>query len=53
MPSNEAADDFSLAGRLKRRLVAAFLARRNQRDDLCPVDQKVLQPGIDLVEAPA
>jgi hypothetical protein len=49
---DETADDFGLTSRLKRRLVSAFLARRDQRDDFRSVDQKILQPRIDLVETP-
>jgi hypothetical protein len=51
--SNKSPNDLSLACRLKGRLVAVLLACRHQRDDLRPVDQKVVQPVIDLVETPA
>jgi hypothetical protein len=51
--SDEPAYDFGLACRLKRRLVIVFLAGGNERDDLCPVDQQVLQLVVDLVEAAA
>ena len=51
--SDEAADDLGLAGRLKRRLVAVFLAGCDQRDDRRPVDQQVLQLVVDLVQMPA
>src|SRR6266567_877067 len=51
--SDKSANDLDLACWLKRRLVAVFLAGRDHRHDLRPIDQKVVQPVIDLVETPA
>ena len=53
MTSDEPADDFGLARRLIRRPVAVLLAGCDQRHDLRPVDQQVLQLVVDLVQAPA
>jgi len=53
MTSDEPADDLGLAGRLKRGLIAVFLAGCDQRHDLRPVDQQVLQLVVDLVQTPA
>src|SRR6516165_7187907 len=47
---DETANDLRLTGWLERWLVAALLGRRDQRDDLRPFDQQVLQAVIDVVE---
>ena len=51
--SDKSPNDLGLACRLKGWLVAVFLTGRHQRDDLRPVDQKVVHPVIDFVETPA
>ena len=50
--SDEPADDLGLACRLIGGLVAVFLAGCDQRHDLRPVDQQILQLVVDLVQAP-
>jgi len=51
--SDKPADDFGLASRLIRRPVAVFFAGSDQRHNLRPVDQQILQLVVDLVETPA
>jgi hypothetical protein len=51
--SDKPADDFGLADRLKCGLIAVFFAGCDERHDLRPVDQQVLQLVVDLVQTPA
>ena len=51
--SDEPADDLGLAGRLECGLIAVSLAGCDQRHDLRPIDQQVLQLVVDLVQTPA
>jgi hypothetical protein len=53
MTAGKPADDFGLAGRLKCGLIAVFFAGCDQRHDLRPVDQQVLQLVVYLVQTPA
>jgi len=52
MTSDKPADDFGLAGRLISRPIVVFLAGRDQRHDLRPIDQQVLQLVVGLVQTP-
>jgi hypothetical protein len=53
MTFDKPANNLSLTCGLKSRLVTASLAGRDPRYNCRPVDKEILQPVVDLVEAPA
>ena len=50
MTSDQPANNLSFACRLKRRLITVLFTGGDHRHNLCPADEKVLQPVIDIVE---
>jgi hypothetical protein len=51
--SNKPTNNLSLARRLMGGLIASPFGSCDQRDDLGPLDQKILQAIVDFVETPA
>lgn len=51
MTSDKPTNNLGLPRWLKRRLVAISFAGRDHRHDPGPVDQKIVQPVVNVVEA--